>query len=98
MRWGAVLAALSLGLSATAHAQSDKRFERADTDHDGRVTLQEYEHFVGHRLMKAKGKWAQKFQSLDPEQQATLLQRRFHRLDKQHKGYLVPEDFQRHQG
>lgn len=98
MKRALALSVLFLGLATAAHAQTDKRFERADANHDGRVSLQEYENFTGNRLMKAKGPWAQKFQALDPEQQATVLERRFHKLDKDHKGYLVPEDFQRHQG
>ncbi len=98
MRLSLALSVLFLGLASAAHAQTDKRFERADVDHDGRVTLQDYESYVGTRLMEAKGPRAQRFRSLDPEQQATVLERRFHRLDKDHKGYLVPEDFARHQG
>ncbi len=98
MRLSLALSVLFLGLASATHAQTDKRVERADADHNGRVTLQEYENFVGDRLMKAKGPQAQRFRSLDPEQQATILERRFHKLDKDHKGYLVPGDFQRHQG
>ncbi len=88
-----IVAGLFLCIVSAAYAQPDKRFERADADHDGRVTLQEYETFAGNRLMRAKGPHAQKFRSLAPEQQAAVLQKRFHKLDREHKGYLTPEDF-----
>lgn len=98
-----VFAAVALCLATpVAHAQSAqsaKRFDRADANHDGRLSLQEYETFTGDRLMKAKGKFGQKFRSLDPEQQAAVLEKRFHKLDKDNKGFLVPADLPgRHDG
>ncbi|HZP99652.1 MAG TPA: EF-hand domain-containing protein [Reyranella sp.] len=92
-----VVAGLLLGVASAAQAQ-DRRFDRIDANHDGRISLQEYENYAGSRLMKAKGPHAQKFRSLDPEQQTAVLQHRFQRLDKEHKGFLVPADLQRHQG
>jgi len=91
------IAVIALCVASTAHAQSAKRFDRADANHDGRISLQEYEAFAGNRMMRAKGPHAEKFRSLDPEQQASVLQRRFRKLDHGGKGYLVPEDLpQRH--
>ena len=92
------IAGLLICAASAANAQSAKTFGRADVDHDGRLSLEEYETFAGNRLMKAKGPHGQKFRSLDPEQQAAVLQKRFQKLDKDHKGYLVPADLQRHQG
>ena len=89
-----IVTGLFLCIVSAAYAQPDKRFERADANHDGRVTLQEYQTFVGNRLRKAKGPRAEKFRSLDPEQQAAVLQKRFQKLDREHKGYLSPEDFE----
>ncbi len=92
-------AVIALCVASTAQAQSPRRFDRIDSDHDGRISLQEFESAMGNRLMKGKGRFAEKFRALDPEQQATALQRRFHKLDKDHKGYLIPGDFpRRHQG
>jgi hypothetical protein len=83
-------------MATTAEAQSAGRFAKADVNHDGRVTLREYESFVGARLSRAKGPKAERFRQLDPEKQAALLQRRFERLDRGHKGYLEPADWQPH--
>lgn len=90
-----LLAGALFCVASAAQAQTDKRFDRADSNHDGRISLQEYESFAGNRMMKAKGKHAQKFRTLDPEQQAALLERRFHKLDRDHKGFLVPADLPR---
>ena len=100
-----VFGAVALCLAAPAvqaqpaPPQQSKRFARADADHDGRVNLQEFQNFAGDRLMKAKGKFGQKFRSLDPEQQAALLEKRFHKLDRDNKGFLLPADLHgRHDG
>ena len=90
---GVAILAVSAMLSTTALARAGSRFETADTDHDGRVTLQEFETFTGQRLILGNGKAAQKFRQLNPEQQAHRLQARFNRLDQGHKGYLVPTDW-----
>jgi hypothetical protein len=90
--------AISLAAGAQAQPSSNARFSRADVNHDGRVTFQEYESFVGNRMMKAKGPRAEKFRSLNPEQQVSLLQKRFQKLDHGHKGYLEPADWQGRRG
>ncbi len=76
-----------------AHAEAASRFDKADANHDGRVTFQEFEAFAGNRMMSGNGKAAQKFKQLGPDQQASMLQRRFQKLDKAHKGCLTREDF-----
>jgi Ca2+-binding EF-hand superfamily protein len=88
LAFAAAIASLPL-----AHAEAASRFDKADANHDGRVTLQEFEAFAGNRLMAGTGKAAQKFKQLGPDQQASVLQRRFQKLDKARKGYLTREDF-----
>lgn len=93
IRTATVALAVSASLGMAASAQSRAGFDAADADHDGRVTLQEYEAFTAHRLMAANGKWAQKFKEMSPEQQAARLRTRFEKLDHGHKGYLVRSDW-----
>jgi outer membrane protein len=91
---GAVLAVgiVLLG-SITARAQSIGNFEDADSNRDGRVTLQEFEAFLTKRLMTANGPVAQNFKKLSPTEQAAKLQQRFEQLDHGHKGYLDRSDW-----
>ncbi len=88
------LVGILLLAATSAQAQPPDRFARADANHDGRVTFREYAAFVETQLARANGPKAQRFRSLDPEKQAALLQRRFDRLDRDHKGYLEPADWQ----
>ena len=85
--------ATAIATLSSAHAAPANRFDKADANHDGRVTLQEFEAFTGNQLMSGNGKAAQKFKQLGPDQQAARLQRRFQKLDRDHKGYLTREDF-----
>jgi Ca2+-binding EF-hand superfamily protein len=70
------------------------RFEKADANRDGRVTFQEFETQTNRQMTKGKGKMAEKFRQLSPQQRAKRIQRRFHRLDEANKGYLTPADFE----
>lgn len=88
-----ILAAAILSIASVAHAQGGGRFAKADGNNDGRVTLREYESFVGNRLSKAQNPRAERFRQLDPERQASMLQKRFQKLDRGQKGYLVPTDW-----
>lgn len=88
-----ILATAILSVASVAHAQGGSRFAKADANHDGRVTLREYENFVGSRLSKAQNPRAERFRQLDPERQASVLQKRFQKLDRGQKGYLVPADW-----
>jgi hypothetical protein len=94
-RWLALATAVALALLAApaAEARVKGNFDDADANHDGRVTLQEYETYTTNRLMQANGPRAQKFKQLTPEQQAARLQQRFDALDKGHKGYLDRNDW-----
>jgi Ca2+-binding EF-hand superfamily protein len=87
----AVLA--TLAGAPVALAQVKGNFDDADTNHDGRVTLQEYQTYVTHRLMASNGPRAQKFKELTPDQQAQRLQQRFDELDAGRKGYLDRKDW-----
>ncbi len=89
----ALALAVAIASLPLAHAEAASRFDKVDANHDGRVTLQEFEAFTGNRLMAGNGKAAQKFKQLGPDQQADWLQRRFQKLDRDHKGYLSREDF-----
>ena len=76
-----------------AHSQARASFDEADVNHDGRVTLQEFETYATNRLMAATGRVAQKFKHLSPQDQEARLQRRFEKADKGHKGYLDRTDW-----
>jgi Ca2+-binding EF-hand superfamily protein len=86
------LAAVLLG-TPVVQAQVRGNFDDADTNHDGHVTLQEYETYTTNRLMQANGPRAQQFKQLSPDEQAARLQRRFNKLDKGQKGYLDRNDW-----
>jgi hypothetical protein len=89
----AVVPLLSLAGGAVAHAQSKVGFDAVDSNHDGRVTLQEYETFTTQRLMASSGRAAQKFKEMNPDQQESRLRARFNKLDRGHKGYLDRNDW-----
>lgn len=76
-----------------AQAQVKGNFDEADVNHDGHVTLQEYEAYITNRLMNANGRRAQRFQQMTPQERDAALQRRFERLDRGHKGYLDRDDW-----
>jgi len=82
-----VIAVAGFTGARVASAQSEV-YCAADINHDGRVTLQEYESWARNRLMVANGARAQRFEELSPERQATILQHRFEKLDINHHGFL----------
>jgi uncharacterized protein HemX len=89
----ALVLAAALTAAPLAQARVQGNFDEADANHDGRVTLQEYETYVTNRLMSANGPRAERFKQLSPQEQAARLQQRFERLDKGHKGYLDRNDW-----
>lgn len=91
----AVLAVLMVTPSGTppARAGASDTFDLADTNHDGRVTLQEFEAYVTQRLQHGQGPRARRFRRLSPEAQRTRLERFFAQLDRGHKGYLDRSDW-----
>jgi hypothetical protein len=70
-------------------------FADADTNHDGRVTLHEFEAYAMQRLMSGQGMMAARFQQMSQDERAARLQSRFESADSGHKGYLTVEDWQR---
>ena len=87
----ATLAALAA--PSVASAQLRGAFAAADANHDGHVTLPEFETYASSRLMAANGPVAQRLKQLSPQQQDARLQQRFAKLDHGNKGYLVPTDW-----
>ena len=89
-----VLVATS-GLAGGASAQDRIRgdFDAADANHDGRVTLQEYEAYAKSRLAAADGTLAQRFKQLSAEDQEARLRLRFEKMDHVGKGYLDRKDW-----
>ena len=87
-------AAAVLALTPLVAAEAGGRFDKADANRDGRVTLQEFEAQTTRNMMNGQGKRAEKFRQLSPQQRAERIQRRFHRLDEGGKGYLTRGDFE----
>ncbi|HEY6453003.1 MAG TPA: MipA/OmpV family protein [Steroidobacteraceae bacterium] len=83
---------LGAGTADTA-AQRGTDFDTADANHDGRVSLQEFEDYVIARLMAGHGPYALEFQRWSPGQRSARLERRFEALDTGHKGYLDRSDW-----
>lgn len=88
----AALAVTILGMPL-AHAQMRGNFNDADTSHDGRITLQEFESYATQNLMAGTGFRAQRFRQMSPQQQQAVLQQRFEQMDHGHKGYLDRNDW-----
>ena len=88
-----VLAAVAAVALLPLSAQAAGRFEKTDLNGDGRVTLQEFEAQTTRQMMNGRGKQAEKFRQLSPQQRAKRIQRRFQRLDEARKGYLTRADF-----
>jgi hypothetical protein len=89
----AVTVVVFIVTAPAADARMRGNFDDADANHDGVVTLQEYETYVAERLSSANGRLAQWFRELTPQQRAARLQRRFKRRDHGNKGYLDRNDW-----
>lgn len=74
-------------------AAAPDTFDLADTNHDGRLTLEEFEAFITQRLTQRQGPGARAFRRLSPEAQRARLKMRFQQLDRGHKGYLDRGDW-----
>ncbi|MHB8814492.1 MAG: MipA/OmpV family protein [Steroidobacteraceae bacterium] len=88
-----VVLAVTLWWAPPARAGAPDTFDPADTNHDGRVTLEEFEAFVTQRLKQGQGPAARKFRQLSPAAQRARLERFFEQLDSGHKGYLDRSDW-----
>jgi MipA family protein len=89
----AVALALLMLFAGIAHSLTPSTFDDADTDHDGRITLQEFEAYVARRLQDLNGPAAQRFKQLSPPEQEARIQGRFEKADRGHKGYLDRTDW-----
>lgn len=89
----ATLVASAALAAAPVQAQAKGNFDAADANKDGHVTLQEFAAYATQRLMAGSGRLARRFQKLSPEQQNARLEQRFHKLDRDHKGYLDKNDW-----
>ena len=88
-----LVAAAALVTAAPVQAQAKGNFDDADANRDGHVSLQEFEAYATQRLMARSGRLARRFQKLSPEQQRARLEKRFHKLDRDNKGYLDKNDW-----
>ena len=68
-------------------------FSAADTNHDGRVTLQEFQAYATSQFLASSSRRAEKFKEMSPSERAERIQHRFEKLDSGNKGYLVPTDW-----
>lgn len=93
MTAAALACVILFAATGAAHSQTRSSFDQADVNHDGRVTLQEFETYATSRLMAATGSAAQKFRHLSPREQQARLRKRFEKADKDHKGYLDRADW-----
>lgn len=77
-------------------ASADRRvasFQAADTNHDGRVSRDEFEIFARSRMATAGGMRAAMFKRLSPEEQKARLDGKFAQMDTKGNGYLTPDDW-----
>ena len=80
-------------MTQAAHAANLGSFTDADTNHDGCVSLQEFETYETARLMAAHGFMAQKFQQMTPQEQSARLQAKFGQLNASGNGCLNPNEW-----
>ncbi|MDB6084438.1 MAG: hypothetical protein JWN43_2319 [Gammaproteobacteria bacterium] len=76
-----------------AQAQMKGDFGAADSNHDGRVSFDEFAAYARQKLEQANGRRAQRFKQLSSQQQTNLLRERFDKADRSHKGYLDRSDW-----
>ncbi|MCB8881897.1 hypothetical protein ACELLULO517_16760 [Acidisoma cellulosilytica] len=83
----------TLALAPMALAQMKGNFAVADANHDGRVTFPEFDAYAMQMLANANGPLAQRFKAMTPQQQQSILQKRFAKRDQGNKGYLDQNDW-----
>jgi Ca2+-binding EF-hand superfamily protein len=86
------MALTGFGLTV-AHAQMKGDFDAADSDHNGRVTFEEFAAYANQQMDMSNGRKAQRFKQLSSDQQSTVLRKRFDKADRNHKGYLDRSDW-----
>ena len=85
-----VLAMLGVPL---ANAQMRGRFDDADSNYDGRVTLAEFEAYAKASLASADSPRTRRFHELSPDRQTAILEHRFENMDHGHNGFLDRNDW-----
>jgi hypothetical protein len=97
LRWAAVgLAALSLGAVAApslARPSLPARFARLDADHDGRLSLAEFERGSSVQIVVGSGA-----HDLAPADREGLVRREFGRVDANRDGEIALDEFRRYYG
>jgi Ca2+-binding EF-hand superfamily protein len=63
-------------------------FQAADANHDGKVSLQEYQAYASQQLMSRNGRMAQRFKALSPQEQQARLKQRFDGAVADHNGFI----------
>ena len=89
----ALVMTVGLTLAPASRAQMRGYFGDADSNHDGRVTLDEFETYASTKLDTRGGLTAQRFRAMSPQEQGARLQQRFDANDSGHKGYLTQKDW-----
>ena len=98
LRWAAVaLAAVSLGAIAApslARPSLPAQFARLDADHDGRLSLAEFERGANVQIAVGSGV----VHSLAPAEREGLLRQEFGRVDANRDGEIALDEFRRYYG
>lgn len=88
-----IAAFAAFSTASSADAQMRGNFAEADADHDGKVTLQEFQAYATQQLQAHDGPMAHRFKQLSADQQAAILQKRFEKADSSQKGFLTQQDW-----
>ncbi len=91
---GALALAATLAITSAARAMQGD-FNAADANHDGKVSLLEFQAYATKMLMASSGFMARRFQQMSRDEQASRLQQRFEKADLGQKGYLTAADWAR---
>jgi hypothetical protein len=98
MRWAAVgLAAVSLGAVAApslARPSLPAQFARLDADHDGRLSLAEFQRGASVQIVVGAGA----ARDLAPAEREGLLRQEFGRIDANRDGEIALDEFRRYYG
>lgn len=68
-------------------------FQAADTNRDGKVSLQEYQAYATKQMAGRNGRLAQRFKALSPQDQQVRLKQRFDAADANHDGSLDQKEW-----
>lgn len=84
--------AMGIAIASTfilpAQARMLGNFDEADVNHDGKVSLQEYQAYATQQMASRSGRLAQRFKALSPQDQQARLKQRFDAADSDRNGVL----------